>query len=436
MRIPTSGALVGCLLSAFMACVGGEDRGGAGTGGGLRFADSLVAAAVENGTVPGAVLLIARDGQVLLEKAHGSAQLMGLSPELSSREEREEPYPNAPELLARPRPMTVGTAFDLASVTKVMATTMAILLLVDRGAVTLDAPVQAYLPEFRGPGKDSVTVRHLLTHSGGLAQWQPIYYQARNGGEALDAVGAMPLQWGVGEGRRYSDLGFMLLGYLTEREAGIPLDRFLNQELFEPLGLDRTGYRRAGCERSGVGFPCPNGPFAATSHGNPYEYRMVHDTAFGYRFPGDPMAWGNWRRHTLVGEVNDGNAFHAHGGVAGHAGLFSTARELQILLDLLLNGGELGGRRFFRKETLDAFLEPTRFGHGLGWQLPSWAPEGSFSHTGFTGTFVLGVPSEGLALVLLTNRQNLGVGADTGYPEVSGLQRQVAEAVLGMGPAG
>jgi CubicO group peptidase (beta-lactamase class C family) len=163
---------------------------------------------------------------------------------------------------------------------------------------------------------------------------------------------------------------------------------------------------------------------------------MVHDTAFGYRFPGDPMAWGNWRRHTLVGEVNDGNAFHAHGGVAGHAGLFSTARELQILLDLLLNGGELGGRRFFRKETLDAFLEPTRFGHGLGWQLPSWAPEGSFSHTGFTGTFVLGVPSEGLALVLLTNRQNLGVGADTGYPEVSGLQRQVAEAVLGLGPAG
>ena len=436
MRTPTPETLVACLLTVLVACVGGEDRGGAGMDGGLRLADSLAAAAVDNGTVPGAVLLIARDGQVLLEKAYGSAHLLGLSPERSGREERGEPYPNAPEVLARPRPMTVGTAFDLASVTKVMATTMAILLLVDRGAVALDAPVQAYLPEFRGPGKDSVTVRHLLTHSGGLAQWQPIYYDARNAREASNAVGAMPLERGVGEGRHYSDLGFMLLGYLTEREAEMPLDRFIDQELYKPLGLDRTGYRRAGCERSDLEFPCPEGPFAATSHGNPYEYRMVHDTAFGYRFGGDPMAWESWRRYTLVGEVNDGNAFHAHGGVAGHAGLFSTARELRVLLDLLLNGGELGGRRFFRRETLDAFLEPTRFGHGLGWQLPAWAPEGSFSHTGFTGTFVMGVPARGVALVFLTNRQNLGVGTDTRYPELSGLQRHVAEAVLGMNPEG
>jgi CubicO group peptidase (beta-lactamase class C family) len=313
---------------------------------------------------------------------------------------------------------------------------MAFLLLVDRGAVELDAPVHAHLPEFRGPRKDSVTIRHLLTHSAGLAQWQPIYYGAANGEEALGAIGAMPLEWGVGAGRHYSDLGFMLLGYLAEREAGMPLDRFLAQELFQPLGLERTGYRRPDCERTDLGAICPHGPFAATSHGNPYEYRMVHDTAFGYRYAGDPLAWGDWREYTLVGEVNDGNAFHAHGGVAGHAGLFSTAGELQLLLDLLLAGGELRGRRFFRKETLDAFLEPTRFGHALGWQLPAWAPEGSFSHTGFTGTFVLGVPSRGLALVLLTNRQNLGVGADTRYPELSGLQRQVAEAVLGIGPAG
>jgi CubicO group peptidase (beta-lactamase class C family) len=415
------------LLSFLSACVPGEGGGpGRETDPGLRAADSLVAAAVSAGVVPGAVLRVARGDSVLLERAYGFSQVMALPPGLESIGGEADPYAEPPRPLAHPSPMTPGTAFDLASVTKVMATTMAVMLLVDRGDLELEAPVRAYLPEFRGEGKDSVTLRNLLTHSAGLAQWQPVYYAAETEQEAFRYVLALPLRWGVGEARHYSDLGFMVLGYVVERVTGEPLDVFLARELFEPLGLTRTGFRRVGCPDF-----CPTGPFAATSHGNPYEWRMVHDTAFGYRYSGDPDAWSGWRRHTLVGEVNDGNAFHAHQGVAGHAGLFSTAADLGRLLDLLLSGGTLDGHRILRQETVSLFLRPTEFGQALGWQTPSWAPEGSFSHTGFTGTFVLGLPSGNLGVVLLTNRQNLGTGPDTRYPELGDLQRGVVEALVG-----
>jgi CubicO group peptidase (beta-lactamase class C family) len=158
---------------------------------------------------------------------------------------------------------------------------------------------------------------------------------------------------------------------------------------------------------------------------------MVYDTTFGYLIRGDPHAWDGWRRYTLEGEVNDGNAWHAFGGVAGHAGLFSTARELGVLVQLLLDRGEHGGRRFIRAGTVEAFLAPTGDGQALGWQVPAYAPPGSFVHTGFTGTYVLGVPAQRLAVVLLTNRQNVGVDARGLYPDVGPLQRAVAEALVG-----
>ena len=156
---------------------------------------------------------------------------------------------------------------------------------------------------------------------------------------------------------------------------------------------------------------------------------MVHDPDFGYEIPGDANAWDGWRQRTLRGEVNDGNAYHAFGGVAGHAGLFSTASELKVLLDLMLNEGEAGGRRLVGAETVRDFLRPVVDGQALGWQLPDYAPPGSFGHTGFTGTFVLGVPAHGLSLVLLTNRQNGGVDADTRYPDIAPLQRAVTASI-------
>jgi len=159
---------------------------------------------------------------------------------------------------------------------------------------------------------------------------------------------------------------------------------------------------------------------------------MVHDSTFGYVYEGDPNAWNGWRRYTLVGEVNDGNAFHAFGGVAGHAGLYSTARELQVLVQLLLDRGEYGGRRYLRAQVVDAFLAPTGDGQALGWQIPDYAPPTSFVHTGFTGTFVLGVPGEALGVILLTNRQNTGVDGSGYYADVGPLQRAVAAVLTGM----
>lgn len=368
-------------------------------------ADSLVNAAVREGKIPGAVLRLAKDGKALREKAYGWAQL----------------YDYGMKRLDEPRPMRTSTVFDLASVSKVMATTYAVMLLADRGLVDPDAPVYRYLPEFRGPHLDSITVRHLLTHSSGLVQWQPLYYHAKTSAETYGVIREMPLGWGVGQGRHYSDLGFMLLGYMVERVGGKPLDVFVHDEVYAPLGLKHTTYlpRKHGLK-----------DFAATEHGNEYERHMVYDSAFGYYVPGDPKAWDGWRKYTLVGEVDDGNAFYANGGVAGHAGLFSTADDLGVLLQVLLDGGRYRGRQLLKPETIRRFMTVDRFGHNLGWMFPRGAPEGSFAHSGFTGTYVLGVPKYGLSLVLLTNRQNLGTNERGYFPDVGPLDQAVTRVLL------
>lgn len=391
--------------------------------GALHAADSLVAAWVSAGRVPGAVLLVAQGDHVLLERAYGWARRWDYGEGQYGSWKTSRPTGR----LARaenPVRMTTETVFDLASVTKMMATTFAVMTLVDDGRLDVDAPVSRYLPDFRGGGKEDITLRHLLTHTSGLSQWQPTYYHAVNADQAYDWIRHFPLTWAVGAERHYSDLGFMLLGRIVEQVSGQRLDMFVHDRLYAPLGLAHTGFRPAG----GGG---PDGPFAATSHGNPFEYRMVHDPDFGYRIDGDADAWDGWRKRTLVGEVNDGNSWYSFGGVAGHAGLFSTAGDLRVLLRLLLNRGTVDGHRYLRAETVDAFLTPQLEGQALGWQVPGYAPAGSFTHTGFTGTWVLGVPTADLAVVLLTNRQHAGVDAQGGYPDLGPLQRAVARALTG-----
>ncbi len=399
----------------------------------VRKADSLVAAWVDAGRVPGAVLLVSENDRVVLDRAYGWAQRYAYGSGQYGAWRTDGPTGGI-RPLEDPVPMTPATVFDLASVTKVMATTFAVMLLVDDGVLDVDAPVHAYLPDFRGGGKDAITLRHLLTHRAGLSQWQPVYYHASDSDAAYRYIRDLPLAWGVGEGRHYSDLGFMLLGRIVEQVAGAPLDAFLRARLYGPLMLETTGFRSATAGGAGGARGSATavaGAFAATSHGNPYEYRMVHDSTFGYRIAGDADAWTGWRRRTLVGEVNDGNAFHAFEGMAGHAGLFSDAADLRVLVQLLLDRGEHAGRRYLRAATVDAFLEPAGDGQALGWQVPDGAPAGSFSHTGFTGTYVLGVPARGLAVVLLTNRQNGGVDALGLYPDVGPLQRAVLAALIG-----
>lgn len=376
----------------------------------LAWADSVIERATAEERVPGAVLLVAKEGRIVHERAFGFARLYGYDG----------------ERLARPEPMTPKHVFDLASVTKVLATTFAVMLQVDRGGIELSAPVHAYLPGFHGGGREEVTVRDLLTHRAGLHQWLPIYVHADNGEEAYDYIRGLPLPFSVGEERRYSDLGFMLLGYVVERASGQPLDRFLEEHLYRPLGLTSTAFNP---RDKGLG------PFAATSHGNPYERRMVADDDFGYRVDEDPDDFAEWRDSTLVGEVNDGNAYYAHGGVAGHAGLFSTASELQVLLSLLLDEGRHRGRQLIQPETIERFLHPQPFGHGLGWMLEAGATErgevgpDAFFHPGFTGTYVRGVARHGLSIVLLTNRQNVGVNEAGLYPDIDELRRSIIERI-------
>lgn len=372
----------------------------------LAAADSIVDAWVSAEKVPGAVFLVARDGQVVHERAFGYAQL----------------YDYQMHRLADPPAMDTSTMFDLASVTKVTATTFAVMMLVDQGKVQLDAPVYTYLPDFRGVHKDSITVRHLLQHAAGLVRWQPLYYQASNEAECYRAIRDMPLQWGVGKERHYSDLGFMLLGYIVEHVTGQPLNDYLQKELYEPLGLRHTTF-----DPKKHGFS----HFAATEQGNGYERHMVYDDDFGYDYDGDPTSWDGWRHYVLIGEVNDGNSWYANGGMAGHAGLFSTAADLRVLLDLLNARGEYGGRRYISARVIDQFLTEDRFHNYLGWQKPRGLPEGSFFHNGFTGTYVLGVPSEKLSIVLLTNRQNVGTDAKGYFTNVGPLDNAVARVMAG-----
>lgn len=398
------------LLGAGLACAGafapapGTAVAEPDLARGIASADSLISASI--GTlIPGAVFLVAKDGRVLHERAFGYAQLNDYGM----------------RRLASPPPMRTSTMFDLASVTKVMGTTFAIMLLADCGQVDINAPVSRYLPEFRGPHLDSITVRHLLAHSSGLAQWQPLYYHAGNSAQTYAVIREMPLAWRVGDARHYSDLGFMVLGYVVERASGQPLDVFLKQNLYRPLGLRSTTFNPRA-----HGFT----QFAATEQGNVYERHMVYDSTFGYRYKGDPTAWNGWRRYVLIGEVDDGNAYYANGGVAGHAGLFSTAADLRVLLAILNNRGIYRGRRYMRPEIVDLFLTPDKYQNYLGWQAPPDLPAGSFSHTGFTGTYVLGVPKYKLSIVLLTNRQNMGTDARGYFPDVGPLQRAVSKAIV------
>ena len=370
-------------------------------------ADSAVAQAVSDNKTGGAVLLVAWNGRVIHRRAFGWAQR----------------YDYDLKPLAEPVAMHDTTAFDMASVTKVLATTMGIMKLVDEGKVKLDAPVYTYLPHFRGPHLDSITPRLLLQHASGLQEWYPTYYRASTTREVYHLIQGLPLGFGVGQGRHYSDLGFMLLGDIVTFVTGVPINQYVRSEFYRPLGLRRTMFIP---KTQGLG------DIAATEHGNAYERHMVYDPSFsGYKTGLDPKSWDWWRRYTLVGEVNDGNAWYGNGGIAGHAGLFSDADEAAVLLQLLLNKGAYGGKRYLRAATIDTFMAKDRFNNALGWMVPDGLPAGSFMHTGFTGTYVLGVPRAGLAVVLLCNRQNVGTDEKGQFPDLQPLRGFVARTLAG-----
>ncbi|MGZ3846034.1 MAG: serine hydrolase domain-containing protein [Flavisolibacter sp.] len=374
--------------------------------------DSILQNAVDSKLIPGAVIEVKKDTKIICKKAYGFAE---------RNDDRNQP-------LAHPVTMTTDVHFDLASLTKVVGTTTSIMLLVDRGLLKVDDPVGKYIPAFNTGDKKQITIRHLLTHTAGLITWYPLFYRANNKQEAYKLIDELPLAFPVGKGRHYSDLGFILLGEIIEKVSGMSLDQFDKANVFLPLGMTHTTYNPLG-----YGFT----KFAATSHGNPYETRMVHDTSLGFVFSEiDPNQWNGWRTYTLKGEVNDGNAWYALRGVSGHAGLFSTVDDLQKLVDMLVNRGRVGGKPFISEKTIKLFLAQDAFKNGLGWMMDpgesfmKGAPVGSFGHTGFTGTSIAVVPSLKLSVILLINRQNMGLLPSGSYYNPNPLRKAIFEAVL------
>lgn len=270
-------------------------------------------------------------------------------------------------------PMMPELLLDLASVTKVAATTVLVMRLVAAGELRLDDEVRAVLPGFRGDGRDGITLRHLLTHTAGLRPWWPLYLETTDRAEAIEFVQCLPLASAAGTAWRYSDLGLILAGAVVERVAGLGLADAYRGLVAEPLGLtSRYG-------------PVPPEAAATSADSDAVEYRMVGAGA-PYPVPFVPEAFDGWRDRLLRGEADDGNVAHALGGVSGHAGLFSTVDDL-LVLGAALRSGEL-----VPTEVLEAFAQPTPVHpeQAVGFRRVALRAGGEeltvLRHGGFTGT--------------------------------------------------
>jgi CubicO group peptidase (beta-lactamase class C family) len=294
------------------------------------------------------------------------------------------------------------TVWDLASLTKVVGTTSALLQLVGDGRVALDTPVVRYLPAWQAAGAQAVTVRHLLTHSSGLPAWRALYKEATTADEALRHVYATGPDTLPGVRYLYSDLGFILLGQLVERVSGMPLATYASARVFAPLGMRDTRYRPPTAWRGRIA----------------------------------PTEMDPWRQRLVRGEVHDENAFRLDG-VAGHAGLFSSGRDLSRLAQLYLRQGALDGVRLFDSATVATFTrvqDPARSHRALGWETPTpgnsagrrLSPR-AFGHTGFTGTSLWMDPGRNLYVLLLTNRVN----PTRENRKIGGVRTALADAVVG-----
>lgn len=370
--------------------------------------DNILQSQVDANNIPGAVIQIKKGNKVICKKAYGYAQK----------------YDYNHKLLSHPKIMTTEHLFDIASLTKVIGTTTSIMLLVDRQLIKVNDPVSKYISAFNTPDKKQITIGNLLSHNAGLYEWYPLYYKAANKQEVYKLIGELPLNFPVGKERHYSDLGFTILGEIIEKVSGLPLDKFMQENIFIQLGMNNTTFN-----------PLLNGNYtkiAASSHGNPYEKRMVYDPSLGFAFKEiNPTQWDGWRTHTLKGEVNDGNAWYASGGISGAAGLFSTIDDLQKLVNMLMNKGKANGKQFISKKTIALFLTKDDFKNGLGWMMDPEnpfmknGPKGTFGHTGFSGTSIAVIPQDNISVIILINRQNMDLLSTGEYYNLNPIRQQI-----------
>ncbi len=345
----------------------------------LSRLNTIIPAQLAAGNVPGGVVVVGHDGKMIYRQAFGQRMV-------------------TPQVL----PMNPDTIFDIASLTKVVATTTAIMQLVDAGKIDLDCPVAKYWPVFGANGKGRVTIRNLMTHSSGLrADINPRSSWSGYDGGVVAVAEDEPV-YCPGQGYRYSDANFVALGEVVRRVSGQTLNVYCAQKIFGPLGMKNTGF-----------LPSP----------------AVKD-----RIAPTDVRWG---------AVHDPTAYKL-GGVAGNAGVFSTADDLAILCQMILNQGTYQGKRILSPQAVAAMIKPQRVPgsnviHGLGWDIKSpysrafnlAFPFGSFGHTGYTGTSIWMDPKSKTCLIILTNRLH-----PHGRGEVKSLRTYVSAAVADAVPMG
>jgi len=336
---------------------------------------SLLAEQINSGDFPSAVYLIAEHGRAVFADALGDAV-------------RE------PER----RPATLDTIYDLASLTKPLVTGLLCAQLVELGELTLDSSVANYLLEFDRPDKNRITIRELLTHTSGLPAWRPLYLLAVEKESALASIVNETLDARPGEQVIYSDLGFIVLGFLLERLMGGRLDELAFNRIMKPLELQHTFFNPVAATRTGV---------AACETGNAYERDMCEKS-----FSVESIAsYSGWRKGVVWGGVHDGNA-HFLGGTAGHAGLFSTAHETLRLANQFIAGQSqllsAATCQLFQQNMTEGMNEARSFAWQLAATKDSTAgpslPADAFGHTGFTGTSCWIDAHRERVFILLTNR--------------------------------
>ncbi|MEO2184943.1 MAG: serine hydrolase, partial [bacterium] len=327
-----------------------------------KILNQLLDKAVQDNAWPGGVLLASKDGKIFFKEAFGYHTYKKI------RETR------------------TSDIFDLASITKVIVTTSAIMKLYEEGKIQLDDPVVKYLPEFKGKQrnhfdqKSKITIRNLITHTGGLAPFKQFYLMDSSIEGRLDSLYNSDPETKIGEKVVYSDIGLIMLGKLVENVSGVSLDKYVDSLIFQPMGMISTLYNPPKEKLHRI---------VPTEISDQYRIGLIH------------------------GEVHDENA-HSIGGVAGHAGLFSTARDLARFSQMMLNKGIYGWTRIFKTETVDLFTQRANIVEGssrcLGWDSPDGEASGgeylsdkSFGHTGYTGTSLWIDPENQITVILLTN---------------------------------
>ena len=346
----------------------------------LSVVDSLIYAAIADRAFPGAALAVGVAGEMTELKAYGSYTYRGRTP------------------------VTPESVFDMASLTKVIATSTVAMLLYEEGRIDLDAPVRYYVPEFSQNGKERVTIRHLLTHTSGLRPY--IFFHEigiTDRDVVLDSIMADALVTKPDERSRYSDFSMIMLAIVIEQITGQDLASYAREHVFEPLGMHATGFRGTGT---------PDTTVVPTECDNYFRYRQ------------------------LQGEVHDETAWIL-GGAAGHAGLFSSATDVARFASMMTRGGIVDGLQFLKPETIHMFttaVDTSSHTRALGWDTKS--PDGpsaagdyfgarSYGHTGYTGTSMWIDPDRQLFVVLLTNRV-FPTRKNTGHIDV---RRAVADRI-------